>query len=133
MTIRAQALTPRDCLKAAPYLAMLPEIDVSGFWNRVKKQHHLPLLLHEGYHPFGLLIASVLETDSGRELRVSLATEPGAGRRHEDGLARLLDWLVTMNQCTVLSFESKRRGWERVARTLGFGEPETILRFKKEV
>lgn len=129
----AQALTPRDRLKAAPFLREIPGVDENGFWRRVEKGFHAPLLLlSRERSPVGLLVATVLEQDDGRELSVQLATFPGVASEERNGLLWLLRSLAETNDCHRVVFESKRRGWARVARSLGF-TPETITRCRMEV
>ena len=129
----AQALTPDDRLKAAPFLREIPGVHEDGFWKRVEEGFHAPfLLLSRERLPVGLLVATVLEQDDGRELSVQLATSPGVASEERSGLLWLFKHLARVNNCQRIVFESKRRGWVKVARSLGFA-PETIVRCVMEV
>lgn len=129
----AQALTPGDRLQAAPFLREIPGVHEDGFWKRVEEGFHAPLLLLSAtLSPLGLLVATVLEQDDGRELSVQLATSPGVASEERSGLLWLLKHLAEVNNCQRIVFESKRRGWVRVARSLGF-TPETIVRCRMGV
>lgn len=189
----AQALTPEDRLRAAPFLQMIPGVCEDGFWRRVERGDYAPLLLlrYDSGHellrdgqedqegsgigsapergrvqkdstcihpsprsaaqrpgglrpdplgknrgdrrtPVGLLVASVVEHDDARELVVQLATSPGVASRERNGLLWLFRHLAEVNDCRRIVFESKRKGWVKIARSLGF-TPETIVRCRMEV
>ena len=129
----AQALTPRDRLRAAPFLRQIPGVHEDGFWRRVERGDYAPiLLLSREREPVGLLVASVVEHDDARELSVQLATSPGVASEERNGLLWLLKSLAETNDCQRIAFESKRKGWVRIARSLGFA-PETVVRCRMEV
>lgn len=129
----AQALTPRDRLRAAPFLRQIPGVHEDGFWRRVERGDYAPiLLLSREREPVGLLVASVVEHDDARELSVQLATSRGVASEERNGLLWLLKHLAEINDCQRIAFESKRRGWVKIARSLGFA-PETVVRCRMEV
>lgn len=129
----AQALTPNDRLRAASFLGMIPGVCEDGFWKRVEEGFHAPLLLlSREREPVGLLVATVLVQDDARDLSVQLATSPGVASEERNGLLWLLKHLAEVNNCQRIVFESKRKGWVKVARSLGF-TPETIVRCRMGV
>lgn len=128
----AKVLTPDDRLRAAPFLRQIPGVHEGGFWRRVERGDYAPLLLlSREREPMGLLVVSVLEQDDARELSVQLATSPGVASEEKSGLLWLLKHLAEVNHCQRIAFESKRKGWARIARSLGF-VPETIVRCRME-
>jgi hypothetical protein len=80
----------------------------------------------------GVLVVSVDEREHGRELWLQLSTRPGFARDHRPEIQDLVFSLAKEFGCGRIVFDSKRRGWERVAASLGF-TPEIVVRCTLEV
>lgn len=129
-----RTLSPRHLPQAQPWVKRLPGAETKAFWGRVRSGfYHLVGLSREGSGELeGILVASVDEREGGRELWLQLSVRPNFARDHRPELQDLVLSLAERFGCTRVVFDSKRRGWERVASSLGFAT-ETVVRCTLEV
>lgn len=129
-----RTLSPRHRPLAQPWVKRLPGAQAEPFWRRVRSGfYHLVGLSRKGERELeGILVASVDEREGGRELWLQLSVRPNFARDHRPELQDLVLSLAERFGCTRIVFDSKRRGWERVASSLGFAT-ETVVRCTLEV
>lgn len=125
-------LTHRDRALAEPLRREIPDSRADAFWRRVRAGFYLPVGLFEGESLRGLLVAAVDEREDGRELCLQLATEPHWGVQHRDEILGVIRSLAQELRSSRIVFESKRRGWEALAGSLGFTRAPTV-RYTMEV
>jgi hypothetical protein len=128
----ARNLTLRDRHLANPWVERLPGAATEAFWRRVRRGFYRAVGLFEGGRCEGILVASVDEREHGRELWLQLSTRPLFARQNRAALRLLVDALAEQHQCPRIVFESKRKGWEAVAESLGFAA-EPVTRYTLEV
>ena len=112
--------TPRPTPEAERFLGELGGDNRPRFWTRVERGHYLPLLLTDEGTCGGLMVASLVEHDDGPELRLELSTSPGWAAARRDDMMDLIEQLARRLGARRVTFEAKRRGWERLAEALGF-------------
>lgn len=129
-----RTLSPRHAPQAQPWVRRLPGAQTKPFWDRVRGGfYRLVGLAREGGGSLeGILVASVDEREGGRELWLQLSVRPNFARDHRSELQDLVLSLAKELGCARIVFDSKRRGWERVATSLGFAT-ETVVRCTMEV
>lgn len=129
-----RTLTPRHLPQAQPWVKRLPGAETKAFWGRVRSGfYRLVGLSRDGERELeGILVVSVDERESGRELWLQLSVRAGFAKENRGPLRALVQRLAAEHDCARIVFESKRPGWRAHAESLGF-TPEPVTRYTMEV
>lgn len=76
-------------------------------------------------HYRGFIVTQMQESHSGKKLLIWIAHGNAEGNLMVDGIGQIREWAKGMG-AVKLQFQSPRRGWEKVAKTIGFAPTMVI-------